>query len=116
MFSKIGILFGGLNSLITGHYQTTILAVLQYALSATTVPGTVQAAISTVLAGVVAAAMDKKNIWTQLLGYGSLLLVILQWVGTIIPAANLPLQSAYAGIMAVFMVLMKAEGVQLQQS
>lgn len=111
--SKIGSLIGALSGIVTGHYQTTIAGILQYVFSMTTIPGTVQASISTVITAIAIAAMNKKDVWSQLMASGAALFTVLQWVGTILPPGSLPLHTAYAAIMAAFMVFMKAEGVDL---
>lgn len=106
MFSKIGTLFTTISGLITGNYQSTLAAIIQFVLPAANLPANIENAISTVILAVVFAVMHKQNVVTAFLAAGASIILILQWAANFFPSIS-PFHAPLVMISAAFMALMQ---------
>jgi len=113
MFKNIGTIFQSVTGLLTGNIQTSIAGVLGYIFTnfASGLPANIQAAITALIGGAIVTVMHKGSLWNWFLTTAAGGLVILQYCGSLIPSANIPLHVAVGGIIAAYAAFLQDEHI-----
>lgn len=113
-------IFNSITGIMTGNMQTTMSGVISWLLlhyaAQYHIPDNVQSAISAVCIGLIVAVMHKQNVKNVFLTIGASLFVILQFVGTLIPSANIGLTTAMGGVLAAYGMFCHDMGLDIPAS